>query len=62
MLTTAGLQVPVTPLSDVVGNEGTIPPAQIVEFPKLKVGMVFGVTVTVNVVVAVHPLVVPVTE
>ena len=42
--------MPVTPLSDVLGNVGTDPPAQIVIFPKLNVGITFGLTVTVNVV------------
>jgi hypothetical protein len=42
-------------LSEVVGNAGTIPPAHIVsEEPKLNVGIVFGLTVTVNVVVVAH--------
>jgi hypothetical protein len=48
--TTAGLQVPVIPFVDVLGNVGTVPPAQIVRLvPKLKVGGIFGFTVTVNV-------------
>ena len=39
------------PLSDVVGNAGTVAPAQIVsDVPKLNVGISLGVTVTVNVV------------
>lgn len=55
LLTVDGFHVPVTPLSDVVGNAGTVPPAQIVNVvPKLNVGIVFGVTVTVNVVVVPH--------
>jgi hypothetical protein len=38
-------------LSDVVGNVGTVPPAHIVrDVPKLNVGVMLGVTVTVNVV------------
>ena len=53
--TTEGLHVPTMPLSDVVGKVGTVPPAQITsEVPKLNVGIVFGVTVTVNVVVVAH--------
>jgi hypothetical protein len=53
--TTAGLHVPVTPLSDVAGNEGTVPPPHIVSVvPKLNVGMTFGFTVTVKVVVVAH--------
>ena len=55
MSTVAGLQVPVTPLSDVVGNVGTVPPAHIVSaVPKLKLGVTFGVTVTVKVVDVAH--------
>jgi hypothetical protein len=55
LLTVAGLHVPLTALSDVVGNAGTVPPEQIVSVvPKLKVGTVLGVTVTVNVVVVPH--------
>ena len=51
MSTTDGLHVPVIPLADVTGNEGTTPPAQIVRLvPKLNAGVAFGVTVTVNVV------------
>ena len=46
----AGLHVPVMPFVDVVGNVGTDPPAQIVKLvPKLNVGVMFGLTVTVNV-------------
>ena len=53
--TTDGLHVPVMPLSDVVGNVGTEPPAHIVrEVPKLNVGVTFGLTVTVNVVGLAH--------
>jgi len=38
-----------------VGNAGTVPPAQIVRLvPKLKVGVIFGLTVTVNVVGTAH--------
>lgn len=51
MSTTAGLHVPGTPFTDVAGNTGTAAFAQIVnDVPKLNVGVVFGVTVTVNVV------------
>ena len=47
LLTTDGLHVPVIPLLDVVGNVGTVPPEQIVNVvPKLKVGVTFGLTVT----------------
>jgi hypothetical protein len=55
LLTVAGLQVPVMPLSEVVGNDGTVPPLQIVnDVPKLNTGVIFGFTVTVNVVVVPH--------
>ena len=48
MSTTAGLHVPVIRLVDVFGNIGTAPPLQIVlVVPKLNVGVVRGVTVTV---------------
>jgi hypothetical protein len=40
---------------EVPGNEGTAPPAQIVSVvPNAKVGVIFGLTVTVNVVVSAH--------
>jgi hypothetical protein len=55
LLTTDGFQVPVIPLVEVVGNTGTVPPAQILSVePKLKVGTTFGLTVTVKVVVVAH--------
>ena len=55
LLTTDGLHVPVIPLLDEVGNVGTVPPEQIVNVvPKLKVGVIFGLTVTVTVVVVAH--------
>jgi hypothetical protein len=55
LLTTAGLQVPVMPLVDVVGKVGTVPPSQMVnDVPKLKVGVIFGATVTVNVMLVAH--------
>jgi hypothetical protein len=42
-------------LVDVVDNVGTVPPAQIVSVvPKLKVGVMFGAIVTVNVAVVAH--------
>ncbi len=51
----AGLHVPVKPLVDVTGNVGTIPPSQIVsDVPKLKVGVILGFTVTVNVAGVAH--------
>jgi len=38
------------PFVDVLGNDGTVPPAQITKLvPKLNVGGIFGLTVTVNV-------------
>ena len=41
--------------ADVVGSEGTVAPEQMVnELPKLKVGVMFGVTVTENVVGTAH--------
>lgn len=47
MSTTDGLQVPVIPLVETFGKDGTLPPAQIVrEVPKLNVGVIFGATVT----------------
>ena len=55
LLTTDGFHVPVIPLVDVVGNVGTVPPEQIVSVvPKLNVGVMFGFTVTVKVVVVAH--------
>lgn len=55
MSTVDGDQVPEIPLSDVAGNEGTLPPAQIVrEVPKLNAGVMFGFTVTVKVVPLAH--------
>ena len=55
MLTVAGLQVPLTPLADVVGRVGTSPFAQMVNVvPKLKVGVIVGLTVTARVVVVAH--------
>lgn len=51
MLTDAGFHVPVMLLSEVPGNDGTAPPAQIVRLvPRLNVGVMFGVIVTSNVV------------
>ena len=47
MLTTAGLQVPRTPLSDVVGSTGTLLPWQMASvFPMEKVVVTTGFTVT----------------
>ena len=53
--TTAGDHVPVIEFPDVFGNVGTTPPEQILnEVPKLNVGVVCGVIVTVKVVVVAH--------
>jgi hypothetical protein len=42
-------------LFDIVGKVGTVPPAQIVsDVPKVNVGVMFGVTVTVNVAGTAH--------
>ena len=55
MSTVPTFQVPVIPLSDIVGNVGTEPPAQIVsEVPKANVGVIFGATVTLNIVGTAH--------
>jgi hypothetical protein len=55
LLTVAGLHVPVMLLVDVVGNAGTVPPEQMLSVaPKLNVGVMFGATVTVNVVGNAH--------
>ena len=55
MSTDAGVQLPVIPLDEVLGKEGTVAPAQmVIELPKLNVGVMFGFTVTVNVVVVAH--------
>jgi len=46
--TTDGLHVPVIPFDDVVGKAGTVPAVQMDSaVPKLKVGAIFGLTVTV---------------
>ena len=43
------------PLFDVVDNDGTLAPAQIVnKVPKLNTGVMFGFTVTVNVAFVAH--------
>ena len=55
MSTTEGLQLPLIPLVEVAGSEGTVPPAQTLKaVPKLKLGTVLGVTVTLSVVVVAH--------
>ena len=56
MSTVEGLHVPVILLPDVVGKTGTVAPAHIVsEVPNVNVGVMFGVTVTVNVAGITHP-------
>jgi hypothetical protein len=55
LLTVAGLHVPVIPSSEVRGNVGAVLSSQMVsEVPKLKVGVTFGFTVTVNVAGTAH--------
>ncbi len=50
-----GLQVPVIPFVDVVGKAGVAAPLQILKaVPKLNVGVMFGFTVTVNVIGNAH--------
>ena len=47
--------MPVILFDDVVGKAGTVAPAQTVKVvPKLKVGVIIGLTVTVNVVCKAH--------
>ena len=53
LLTTAGTQVPVIPLSEVVGNTGAAVPEQIGAIAA-KVGVMFGVIVISNVVAVAH--------
>jgi hypothetical protein len=53
LLTTAGDHVPVIPFVDVVGNVGATSPEQS-GATDAKVGVTFGLTVTVNVVVDAH--------
>ena len=56
MSTVDGLHVPVMLLPDVVGKMGTAAPAHMVkEIPNANVGVMLGVTVTVNVVGITHP-------
>lgn len=55
MLTVAGLHVPLMPLLEAAGKTGTLPPEQIVsELPKLNVGVTFGLTITLKLVVVAH--------
>ena len=49
----AGAQLPVIPLSDVVGSAASVAPEQIAA-TEVKVGVMFGLTVTVNVAVVAH--------
>jgi len=53
VLSKAGAQVPVTPLFDVVGNAVSVAPEQI-GATAVNVGVIFGLTVIVNVVVVAH--------
>ena len=53
LFTVAGLHVPVIPLLDVVGNTGATEPEQIGAIA-VNVGVIIGLTVTVNVVVVAH--------
>ena len=53
LLTTAGVQVPVIPFDDINESTGAIEPEQI-GATAAKVGVTFGVTVTVIVVVVAH--------
>ena len=53
LLTTAGDQVPVIPLTDVNGSTGATETSHIA-VTGLKVGVMFGLTVTVSVVVVAH--------
>ena len=56
MSTVDGLHVPVMLSVDVVGSVGTVPPAHTVsDVPKLNVGVMFGLIVTLNVVGRVQP-------
>ena len=49
----AGAHVPVIPLFDVVGNADKVAPEQI-GATAVNVGVIFGLTVTVNVAVVAH--------
>ena len=49
----AGVQLPVIPFSDVVGSAVSVAPEQIAA-TGLKVGVIFGLTVMVNVAVVAH--------
>ena len=49
----AGAHVPLIPLSDVAGRAASVAPEQIAA-TEVKVGVMFGLTVTVNVAVVAH--------
>jgi hypothetical protein len=52
---TDGLHIPVMPFNDELTSVGTVPPVQIEsDVPKLNVGVINGLTVTVNDVVVAH--------
>ena len=53
VLSKAGAQVPVMPLLDVVGSAVSVAPEQM-GATALKVGVIFGLTVIVKVVVVAH--------
>ena len=53
VLSKAGAHVPVIPLLEVVGSDVSVAPEHI-GTTALKVGVMFGLTVIVNVVVVVH--------
>ena len=53
MLTIAGDQVPVTPLSEVVGNTGAVTPAQMSAIGSNS-GVMLGLTITVMVTIVAH--------
>jgi hypothetical protein len=56
LLTTAGVHAPVIPFDELAGKVTTGAPSQMVVFvPKGKAGVIFGFTVTVNVVPSTHP-------
>lgn len=55
LLTVDGLHVPAILLSDVAGSAGTAAPSHMVKaLPKLNVGVMLGVTVTLKVAVVAH--------
>ena len=53
MLFNAGVQLPVIPLVDVVGNAANVPPEHIAA-TGLNVGVTFALTVMINVAVVAH--------